>query len=114
VYHTICFQLLASVSGVILTCEHASLRLPSSWKWSSDDHRRLVGTHWSYDIGSKETALELITHRQKLHEKSTVAILTRYSRLLIDPNRPKTSDTLIRTKADGKQIELNQNINEGR
>jgi predicted N-formylglutamate amidohydrolase len=36
------------------------------------------------------------------------AVLSRFSRLLIDPNRPLDSDTLFRQNADGRQVHLNQ------
>ena len=37
---------------VFLTCEHASQRLPEGWSWPAPD-RRLVGTHWAYDLGAR-------------------------------------------------------------
>ncbi len=44
------------------------------------------------------------------HSFGSSALLSRYSRLLIDPNRDATSDTLIRTMADAQPVQLNQSI----
>ena len=44
-------------AGVLVTCEHASERLPSPWSWSERD-RRLVGTHWAFDLGAADLARE--------------------------------------------------------
>ena len=38
------------------------------------------------------------------------AILSRFSRLLIDPNRPLDADTLFRTNADGRTVHLNASL----
>lgn len=88
---------------VLITCEHASERLPAPWAWSARD-RRLVGTHWAYDLGAAELARE---HAARI---GGVAVLSRFSRLLADPNRPEGSPTLFRAVAEGEPVELNASI----
>ncbi|HEX5655993.1 MAG TPA: N-formylglutamate amidohydrolase, partial [Polyangiales bacterium] len=83
-----------------LTCEHASVRLPEAWRWPEPD-RRLVGTHWSYDLGAREITLELA------RELNASAVLSRFSRLLVDPNRDERHADAFRTLADGEAVLLN-------
>lgn len=88
---------------VFLTCEHASERVPAPWRLSERD-ARLFGTHWAYDLGAAEMTRELA------HELEAPAVLSHFTRLLVDPNRPEDADTLFRTHADGLVIELNRAI----
>ena len=43
-------EILTGTGPIVLSCEHASMRLPEPWAWPAADHW-LVGTHWSYDLG---------------------------------------------------------------
>lgn len=88
---------------VVLTCEHARERLPAPWSWSPAD-RRLVGTHWAYDLGAGDLTEELASALR------APAVLSNFSRLLVDPNRPENSDTLFRDTAEGTPVELNASI----
>lgn len=90
---------------VFLTCEHASQRLPAGWSWPERD-RRLVGTHWAYDLGAAEIARELAAALR------APAVLSRFTRLLADPNRAEEDDSLFRTRADGEPVELNLRIDD--
>ena len=90
-------------AGVLVTCEHASQRLPEPWRWSERD-RRLVDTHWAYDLGAAELA------REYAEAVGATAVLARFSRLLADPNRPEGSPTLFRAMAEGLPVELNEAI----
>jgi predicted N-formylglutamate amidohydrolase len=85
---------------VLFTCEHATQRMPPGWAWPDAD-RRLIDTHWAYDPGARELACDLAV------ELDAVAVLSRFTRLLVDPNRPEDSDTLFRALADGAPILLN-------
>lgn len=85
---------------VFLTCEHASQRMPLGWRWPDRD-RRLIDTHWAYDLGAREMTRALAAGL------SAGAVLSRYSRLLIDPNRPEGSPTLFRAEAEGEPVALN-------
>lgn len=85
---------------VFLTCEHASQRMPAPWVWPEHD-RRLLDTHWAYDLGAREVTLELAD------ALGASAVLSRFSRLLIDPNRQDNHDDLFRSLADGEPVLLN-------
>ncbi|HEY6878905.1 MAG TPA: N-formylglutamate amidohydrolase [Polyangiales bacterium] len=93
----------ARTAPAFLTCEHASLRLPEPWQWPERD-LRLVGTHWSYDLGAREVTLELA---RALHAS---AVLSRFSRLLVDPNRDEGHPDAFRAEADGEPVLLNTNL----
>jgi predicted N-formylglutamate amidohydrolase len=85
---------------VLVTCEHATQRMPVGWEWPDRD-RRLIDTHWAFDLGAAEVARDFAA------AMGAVAVLSRYSRLLVDPNRPEDSPTLFREHAEGEPVELN-------
>jgi predicted N-formylglutamate amidohydrolase len=85
---------------ILLSAEHASERLPPGWSWPASD-ARLAGTHWAYDLGIADIT------RAVAAALGAPAVLSRFSRLLIDPNRPLDSDTLFRREADGLPVGLN-------
>lgn len=86
---------------LVFLCEHASNVLPDPWSWPRAD-RWLVETHWASDIGAADFT------RRVAALMNAPAVLSRFSRLLIDPNRPLDSDTLFRQNADGRQVHLNR------
>ncbi|AKU92541.1 N-formylglutamate amidohydrolase [Vulgatibacter incomptus] len=88
---------------VFLTCEHASERLPEGYAWHGDD-ARLVGTHWAFDLGARELVFDLAEAMR------APAVLSRFSRLLVDPNRPEDSETLFRAEAEGAAVALNRDL----
>ncbi|MEM7447956.1 MAG: N-formylglutamate amidohydrolase [Myxococcota bacterium] len=88
---------------VFISCEHASQRMPPGWSWPELD-RRLFDSHFAYDIGARDLSLELAK------DLKCSAILSRFSRLLIDPNRPEDSPSLILGQADGLPVELNRDV----
>lgn len=90
-------------SRVVFTCEHASNALHDPWRWPEQD-RWLVDTHWASDIGAGAFT------RRIAKLMNAPAVLSRFSRLLIDPNRPLDSDTLFRESADGKRVHLNESL----
>jgi len=92
-------------SPLFLTCEHASERLPDGYAWPPAD-LRLVGTHWAFDPGAAELVDELAA------ALDAPAVLSRFSRLVVDPNRPADADTLFRTEAEGLPVELNRSVDE--
>lgn len=85
---------------VLVTCEHATQRMPAGWEWPDRD-RRLIDTHWAFDLGAAEMARDFAA------AMGAVAVLSRFSRLLVDPNRPEDSPTLFREHAEGEPVELN-------
>jgi len=86
-------------SKFLLLCDHATNRVPNS---VSETNLGLTSNelerHIAYDIGAKETALELAT------EIGAPLIYTDYSRLVIDPNRSKRDPTSIMQIYDGSII----------
>ena len=86
---------------VVLTCEHASATLPEPWTWPEQD-RWLVDTHWASDIGAAAFT------RRLARLINAPAILSGFSRLLVDPNRPLDSNTLFRENAEGRMVHLNE------
>jgi len=88
---------------LVFTCEHASAEMPEPWKWPEAD-RWLVDTHWASDLGAAAFT------RRVARLMNAPAVLSRFSRLLIDPNRPLDSETLFRRNADGKTVHLNEGL----
>jgi predicted N-formylglutamate amidohydrolase len=88
---------------VFLTCEHASARLPPPFRWPEED-AWLQGTHWTYDLGAAELTRELAA------AFGATAVLSRFSRLLVDPNRDEDAPDLFRRVAEGRTVGLNANV----
>ncbi len=93
----------AAEAPLVLTCEHASERLPAPWSWSERD-QRLIGTHWSHDIGAADIT------RAIARALGCAAVLSRFSRLLVDPNRALDQPGLFRERAEGEPVELNAGL----
>lgn len=85
---------------ILITCEHATARMPPGWSWPEED-RWLIDTHWAHDKGARELTLSLA------EALGAAAVLSRYSRLIIDANRDEASPTLFRTEAEGRPVHLN-------
>eukprot|EP00007_Cunea_sp_BSH-02190019_P000967 CAMPEP_0174230730 /NCGR_PEP_ID=MMETSP0417-20130205/1433_1 /TAXON_ID=242541 /ORGANISM="Mayorella sp, Strain BSH-02190019" /LENGTH=286 /DNA_ID=CAMNT_0015308485 /DNA_START=21 /DNA_END=881 /DNA_ORIENTATION=- len=89
--------------SLLLTAEHASCALPPNYEWPPED-RRLEGTHWTYDPGAREFCAELG------ERTGAPSIYAEFSRLLVDPNRELSSDTLFRLDAEHEPIALNRSL----
>ena len=79
--------------SLAFTCEHASNRVPPPWRPRPAD-RRLLELHWGYDIG----AARVTRHLQRAC--GGWAFLSRFSRLLCDPNRAPDDPTLVLSRCD--------------
>lgn len=104
--HADAVEEVAGDGPVVLTCEHASVRLPSPWRWHPAD-RWVVGTHWSWDPGAAWLTRGLASRL------GARAVLSQYTRLLVDPNRELDSVTLVRRMAEGRLLRLNSRMTRG-
>ena len=81
-------------TGLLILCDHAENTIPQGYGTlglrAEDLHR-----HIAYDLGAAEVAEHLAT------ALGAPAILSRFSRLLIDPNRGLDDPTLIMQISDG-------------
>ncbi len=90
-------------SGILLLCDHASNALPSSYGTLGLPPEALE-THIAYDIGAAAITRRLAARC------SAPALLSRFSRLLIDPNRGAHDPTLVMRLSDGRIVPGNARI----
>ncbi len=90
-------------AGLLLLCDHASNGLPSAYG-SLGLCAADLETHIACDIGAAEVC------RHLARRFSAPALLTRFSRLLIDPNRGGLDPTLVMRISDGRIIPGNARI----
>jgi predicted N-formylglutamate amidohydrolase len=90
-------------AGVLLLADHASNALPTEFGTLGLPQAQLE-RHIGYDIG-----VEPLTERMA-ELLDAPAVLSRFSRLLIDPNRGADDPTLVMRVADGALIPLNARI----
>ena len=100
-----CYRILPGRAdgGLILVCDHAENAFPDGYGTLGlpvDQLRR----HIAYDIGARA-----ITERLSAR-LGVPAVLTRFSRLLIDPNRGADDPTLIMRLSDGAIIAGNNRL----
>jgi predicted N-formylglutamate amidohydrolase len=77
--------------------------MPAPFRFPEED-AWLVGTHWAYDLGAADLTRELAG------AVGAGAVLSRFSRLLIDPNRSPTAPDLFRKIAEGRSVALNHDV----
>ena len=86
-----------AASGLLFLCDHAANALPArygSLGLPEEELRRHIG----YDIGARGLTLLLA------RAFAAPAVLTTYSRLLIDPNRGEDDPTLVMRLSDGAVV----------
>jgi predicted N-formylglutamate amidohydrolase len=81
-------------AGTLIVCDHASNAIPPEYG-SLGLSREALETHIAYDIGAAEVTRTLAA------ELGAPAVLSTYSRLLIDPNRGADDPTLVMRYSDG-------------
>lgn len=89
--------------GLVLLCDHATNAMPSEYGWlglSEADLER----HIAYDIGTAALTRALASRLD------APALMTRFSRLLIDPNRGEDDPTLIMRVSDGAVVPGNRHV----
>jgi predicted N-formylglutamate amidohydrolase len=90
-------------SGVIILCDHASNHMPPEYG-SLGLPPAALERHIAYDIGAA-------TLSRRLAERlGAPAVLSRFSRLLIDPNRGDDDPTLVMRLSDGAVVPGNARI----
>ena len=92
-------------SGVLILCDHASNAVPpdlGDLGLPGAEFQR----HIAYDIGAAAVT------RSLARRLGAPAILTRFSRLIIDPNRGRDDPTLVMRLSDGAVIPGNAGVDE--
>jgi predicted N-formylglutamate amidohydrolase len=92
--------------GLILLCDHAANAVPPGYGTLGLPPEQLE-RHIAYDIGAAAVT------RALAQALGVPAVMTRFSRLLIDPNRGRDDPTLIMRLSDGAVIPGNRRINAG-
>jgi predicted N-formylglutamate amidohydrolase len=92
--------------GLIFVCDHAANAVPDGYGTLGLD-RKLLASHIAYDIGAA-----LVT-RNLAVSFASVAILGRWSRLLIDLNRGPDDPTLVMKLSDGCIVPGNRDAEVG-
>ena len=92
-------------AGVIFLCDHASNAMPAEFE-DLGLPRAELERHIGYDIGTATMTRALADHF------GAPALYTRFSRLLIDPNRGADDPTLVMRISDGALIPGNAAIDE--
>lgn len=93
-------------AGVLFICDHASNALPEAYRMLGLKKEQLE-RHIAYDIGAAWLT------RHLAQQFGAPAVLSRYSRLLIDPNRGPDDPTLVMQIADGAIIPGNAGVSPG-
>ncbi|MDH4982341.1 N-formylglutamate amidohydrolase [Hyphomicrobium sp. D-2] len=92
-------------AGLIVLCDHATNIIPEGYGSLGLPAAELQ-RHIAYDIGAAAVTKHLASRL------SVPAILTRFSRLLIDPNRGLDDPTLVMRISDGAVIAGNRHLDE--
>lgn len=90
-------------AGLILLCDHASNALPSEYG-SLGLPATEFARHIAYDIGTRDVTLALA------RRLGVPAVLSTFSRLLVDPNRGEDDPTVVMRLSDGTVIPGNHPI----
>jgi predicted N-formylglutamate amidohydrolase len=92
-------------SGVLLLCDHATNAIPAELGGLGLAAQQLE-RHIAYDIGAAEMT------RAMAAALGAPAVLSNFSRLLIDPNRGRDDPTLVMRISDGALVPGNAGIDE--
>jgi predicted N-formylglutamate amidohydrolase len=99
------YEIIPGARDMILVCDHASNRIPPEYGDLGLSAAELE-RHIAYDIGA-----EALTRALAARLRAT-AVLSRFSRLLIDPNRGTDDPTLIMRLSDGVIVPGNARVDE--
>ena len=88
----------------LFTCEHASNNLRG--RGMSAEDRPLVDDHWGWDIGAGALM------RALCERTDSCGVLSNFSRLLCDPNRPPESPTFLVAVVGGHALSFNRGVDD--
>ena len=91
------------IPGLVFVCDHASNRVPSDVTPLGLPPEDMV-RHIAFDVGARGVTIGLA------EALGARAVLSRFSRLVIDPNRGADDPTLVMKLNDGSVIEGNRNV----
>ena len=94
-----------TTSPLLIVCDHAGLFIPKRLKAQSLSSEGM-SQHIASDIGAKALAHSIAANLD------APLVTQRYSRLVIDMNRSRTSPQLAPESSDGTTIPFNQNLSE--
>jgi predicted N-formylglutamate amidohydrolase len=86
----------------VFTCEHATNALPE-WEPEASEHATLAA-HWGWDIGAADLT------RALAEQTGSCAVLSRFSRLVCDPNRDPQEPSFVMQAIDGVPLSWNRAI----
>lgn len=86
----------------MLTCEHATNRLPEWTPEPADES--VLRDHWGWDIGAADLTRALVARI------GGVAVLSSFSRLVCDPNREPTDPTFVVERIDDHTLSWNRDV----
>ena len=89
---------------VLLLCDHASNAVPDTLPGGLGLPPEEMARHIAYDVGARGVTLELA------RRLDAPAILTCFSRLVIDPNRGEDDPTLVMRLYDGTIVPANRTV----
>ncbi len=92
-------------SGILILCDHASNAVPSDLSDLGLPESEF-GRHIAYDIGAAAVT------RSLARRLGAPAILTRFSRLIIDQNRGRDDPTLVMRLSDGAVVPGNAEVDD--
>jgi predicted N-formylglutamate amidohydrolase len=92
----------AGPSRWLVSCDHATNRIPEAFGGTLGLPPEEMARHIAYDVGARGVALEVA------RLLDAPAVLARFSRLVIDPNRGEDDPTLVMQLYDGTLIPGNR------
>jgi len=90
---------------LVITCEHASNRVPRPLR-ATDEDAPWLQTHWGIDIGAANVAREIV------RRTGSIGVLAGFSRLVCDPNREPDSPTWLWTDIEGYCPSFNRSVDD--
>ncbi len=86
----------------VFTCEHATRLLP---EWTAEPRDEpILRDHWGWDVGAADLTRELVRRTR------SCGILSRFSRLVCDPNRHPEQGSFVVREIDGHVLSFNRDV----